>query len=593
MSGNFFLRSLLLAMLVTAGASAQTLVWNGASNSDFTVAGNWFVGTTTTPSTLAPAASDTLTVSPTTTGGGAVTVYPALAATSPASGSLTSLAFNLGSSMVFNSGATLTTSAFNLYSTTTSSVGPTITVNSGATVNVSSSNSYYWQAGTANIYGAMSINRTLYVAQSGSATYPHTMTINILDGGSLGCGNQNGLQLGGSGNTNTVGIINIWGKNGAGTGSVLSFGNGTTAVAIPRTGSNNSYITLKNGGRIEYPHGSNITEATFTNAINNNYIRSADVRELLVQRQVAGSTTRWEVATVVQNKAYSPVPASKSPAKVNDSTNGITLVTLGTQALSWKAPLETYQDYTSEQKLYTNFATGIVPVDPNGYPTDPNGDYLLLAQTIARAASAVPTIKNYTMTSAVGGIYAWRVDSIDHSKDGLDPNWPKTYKGTVWYFRTGNSAPTALAGPIDSGTGLPAMEAVSQAISSQWTSNATISDDGLPIGAAVTGTWTQVNGPVNAIPTPLSVTKANPNITLNLTTTGRYQFQLVPFDTDLTGAASVVNVNVYADSCAAAKASGFTALAGDYNLDCKVNFTDFATIAGNWAACSSQLGSCN
>jgi hypothetical protein len=189
------------------------------------------------------------------------------------------------------------------------------------------------------------------------------------------------------------------------------------------------------------------------------------------------------------------------------------------------------------------------------------------------------------MSAAVGGVYQWRVDSIDHSKDGLDPNYPITTQGTCWYFRTGNSAPVANAG---------ATQTVNQASgSSLWVSNATITDDGLPIGAAVTGTWTQVYGPVTVIPTPLAVTKANPNISLNLTTTGRYQFQLVATDTVLTSAPSFLNVNVYTDACATAKASGFTALAGDFNTDCKVTFIDFATMASNWGACNNPLGSCN
>jgi hypothetical protein len=45
-----------------------------------------------------------------------------------------------------------------------------------------------------------------------------------------------------------------------------------------------------------------------------------------------------------------------------------------------------------------------------------------------------------------------------------------------------------------------------------------------------------------------------------------------------------VEINVYADSCEAAQnnPNGYTAPAGDMNNDCKVDFVDFATLAGAW-----------
>jgi hypothetical protein len=568
MSVNFFLRSLLVAVLITATASAVNLRWFGGTDSDFTNAANWYMGTSgTTIATSAPATGDIIDIS-----SGAST-WPVLATTAAGGGYITNVNTNGGAQLTFNSGGVLNVTNFPINALTSSSTGGTLTINAGATVTAANSSSHYWNAGTATIRGTISVNRSLYIASGGAAAYPRVMTINIFDGGTLSCGNQNLMQLGG-GNVNNQGIINIWGANSSGTGSLLSFGNGTPA--IPRSGSTNSYISLKDGGRIEYNTG---MDSTFQTAINNNYIRSGDVRQLLTKAYVPGSTTRYRITTFVNKVAYNPSPASAST-----NLNSMTLVTLGTVPVTWTAPLETLADYRAEQRFYSNFSTGVLPVDVNGWPTDPNGDNLTLTQTFARAASTTPVSMSLpSMTSAVGGVYQWRVDSVvDYN---ATTGQPIISKGPVWYFRTGNSAPVSNAG---------AAATINQASgSSNWTSNATITDDGLPIGAAVTGTWTQLSGPATVISGSIGVTKASPNITLSLTTPGRYQFQLVASDTSLTGAASVVSVTVYTDTCAAAKAGGFTALTGDFNLDCKVTFIDFATFASNWGACNNQLGSCN
>lgn len=605
MSVNFFLRSLLVAVLITASASAVSTTWNGSVGSDWATAGNW-------TSTL-PVGGDTAVI-PVVTSPAA---YPVVAALAPATGAIIRSDIAAGASLGINSGGTLastttnnsgtltvnsggtmtgtylnvasgglltiggTVSLTNIGLGATGSVGSTATVNAGGALNIpgSSSATHTINAGSLNVKGTVTFNRTIYCGSGGSASVPRLGTINVTDGGVLNNASGQGNIILGNNTSGTRGVLNVWGTNSAVT---LNSSCGLTIGRSPGTG----LIDLRNGGRIEY--GTN-TRTPINNGITAGTVVAGDPREGLVITDIA--TNRWKLTTFARNQAFTPTPASPTA-----NINSCTLVSLGTIPVSWMAPLERNADYVVEQKVYSNFSTGTVAVDVNGWPTDPNGDNLtLMPQTYARTIGTAAALRTLpTMTSAVGGIYQWRVDSIDNSKTHeQDPNYPITTKGTCWYFRTGNSAPVAAAGPKDqAGNVIP--QAVSQAITSTWTSNATITDDGLPQNAAVTGTWTQVNGPVTVIaPAGISVTKANPNITLSLTTVGRYQFQLVPYDTALYGTPSLINVSVYTDSCAAAKnARGFTELPGDFNLDCKVTFIDFATMAGYWAACNNPLGSC-
>jgi len=100
---------------------------------------------------------------------------------------------------------------------------------------------------------------------------------------------------------------------------------------------------------------------------------------------------------------------------------------------------------------------------------------------------------------------------------------------------------------------------------------------------AKTTTWSIVSGPgtvtfgdANAVDT-----------TATLSVIGVYVLRLTATDGTLT-VSDDVTVGSYANACDAAKAQpGYTALVGDINSDCKVNFLDFAELAANWLDCVS------
>jgi hypothetical protein len=554
MSVNFFLRSLVAVLLVTAAASAVGTTWTGTVNSDWNTAGNW--------NATLPVAGDTATIPAVTT----PAVYPVVGALTPATGNILTTEINGGqltlNARLNNTRVSMSASAANL-----------ITINSagylylgGASSGIGSS--HYWTAGTVdNLGGYIYVNRNFYVG-SGSG---NTCTLNIKNGGTLQCYNQCNFTVGnGAGST---GIVNVWGKSSDGT-APSRITNGSTT---PRLGNGGTCtITLKGGGQLQFPSGQ---QATWHNAVTAGKITSASIKERIVE-------TTGNITTQVQTKAYNNSPLSVTPADVDT----MTLVANGTVPVSWTAPASAASTDiayygTVVERVYNNFATGILPVDVNGMPTDPNSDNLTAYTDIATTAGGVQTLN---MTAVPGGVYQWRVDSIDYGNNPADSNYPKTTKGDVWYFRTGNSAPVANAGAAQSigfATGGSAL----------FASAATISDDGLPQNAAVTGEWTQVNGPVTLPGFPMAVTMANPNIAVSISTPGRYRFQLVPYDTALYGTASLVAVDVtqYSDACAQAKAGTWTALQGDFNADCAVNAKDLAAMVSDWLRCSDLVSGCN
>jgi|GEM_PF-5744921 len=557
MSSHLLIRSLAAILLVAGSASAATVTWLGTTSNDWATGANWDVGYAPGYST-ADTASIPAVTSPAFT--------PVVTGVQPSgSGSITTTTIGSGASLQIS--GTLNTTQLTI--SASGSTGGSLTVDAGATANFqgTSSLSHYWNAGTATIRGIATENRNLYFGNGGSSTASRTMTVSLLNGGRLSTGNQCAFTLG-NGSYNT-GVFNIWGADGSATGSLWS--NGNSAPRLNYNGGS-SYISLKDGGRIEYNTGH---DSTFQTAITNNVIRSGDIRQIIVKDYVPGSTTRYRITTQVMDKAYNPMPTSAGP---NPAT--MTLVSLGTVGVDWTAPIA--RNYTDSIvcKVYASFATGTYPVDSNGYPADPNGDLLPLYTTITR-----PAQMGLNMTTIVAGRYQWRVDCVDHSKDGVDPNYPLTTKGDVWYFRTGNSAPVANAGTTQV-LGLVGGAAT-------FTSDATITDDGLPIGGAVTGEWVQLSGPTVVAGLPATVTAASPNVALSLTAAGRYRFQLTPYDTSLYGTASIVEADVYSDSCVAAKAGTWTAMQGDFNLDCKVDGKDLALMIADWLRCTDAISGCN
>lgn len=518
-----------LAMVGLAAVSARaatTTTWTGTIDTAWSNTGNW--------NSTVPAAADTVTIP-------AVSRYPVLssAAASPA--------LMNANGLTVASGGSLTSTQFNTVSGSVS----TLNIDSGGSLtgNGSSSLYHYIYAGTAYVRGTLAFRGNTYVGHGGASGSSRSATIHVTDGGYFNIQKYNSLTLGNK--TYNTGILNVWG-----TGSRASWSDASSNA--PRIGysGGTGLIDLRNGGRIEYPTA---IDGTFQSAITAGTLKAGRARDRLITTDLAGG--RRSIAAIEQATAYNPSPASTTPQVI--------VTPSASQVLSWTKPVGRTNGLASS--ILCTVRYGTYPVDANGTPTDPNGDLLPVIATDITASQVTVT--------AADARYQWRVDCKDTSgNDSGDPNYPITDKGIAWYFTSGNQPPVVNAGTtkylgLRDGT-------------VNFVSNASYTDDGLPVGGTVTYLWEKVSGPDVTI---------SPNNTLNitqaLTTAGTYVFQLTVNDGQFSGSKQVT-VNVYANKCLSAKATpGYVSLATDLNNDCVVDFKDFAILAANWHVCTSLSSS--
>jgi hypothetical protein len=88
---------------------------------------------------------------------------------------------------------------------------------------------------------------------------------------------------------------------------------------------------------------------------------------------------------------------------------------------------------------------------------------------------------------------------------------------------------------------------------------------------------------VNASVTNTTTNWQSPSATFTTDTAGTYKIRLTATDDDGSDS-EIMEVRVYADSCAAAKAnpSGYTRPTYDFNNDCVEDLLDFAALAAKW-----------
>ncbi len=110
------------------------------------------------------------------------------------------------------------------------------------------------------------------------------------------------------------------------------------------------------------------------------------------------------------------------------------------------------------------------------------------------------------------------------------------------------------------------------------TLGATVTDDGSI--QPYTTAWTVISQPDGSdavIADPIAETTS-----VTLSAVGEYVLEAQAFDGEYTGS-DTITINVYADSCGAAKAlPGYEPLLGDLNEDCKVDDLDQALLLENW-----------
>ena len=205
-----------------------------------------------------------------------------------------------------------------------------------------------------------------------------------------------------------------------------------------------------------------------------------------------------------------------------------------------------------------------VPVDV--YVTD---DYDALYYFTDPAAIQVlnqQNVSSVTVQTQLKTRYYWAVDTYVGSPD--DP-----VLGPIFSFTADNLAPE-----VDAGANVASW--LVDGVRTR-TLSGTVTDDGLLESA--TTTWTVIsepddpNSPDAAIVDPGAATTS-----ITLSAIGEYVIHLDAFDGEFTGS-DTITINVYADSCEAAKAlPDYEPLVGDLNGDCKVDELDEALMLENW-----------
>lgn len=258
----------------------------------------------------------------------------------------------------------------------------------------------------------------------------------------------------------------------------------------------------------------------------------------------------YDSVRIFAPSAYNPVPA-------NDEIQ----VPLANPVLSWSTGM--CQD----------------PSNPNAYTpvTNPaiTGHYVYFRENDPNLAvtPVLVTGNSYALPSdlQINATYYWRVDE---RLGAAGPNDPNIIKGSAWTFEAKTTDPLVWAGqnvvtyPVE-GTATVAINA-----DIEWYN---------PQSAIE---WSVVSMPTEAPEGSVQFSSTSvEDPTVTITYVGRpYVLKLKGTDTNGAFAEDTMQIDVYADSCLAARnVQGYQAIPGDLNTDCRVNINDLAVLASNWA----------
>ena len=271
-------------------------------------------------------------------------------------------------------------------------------------------------------------------------------------------------------------------------------------------------------------------------------------------------------AVVPPIQAHEPSPA--------DGATGVPL----DQVLSWKAGVDSTDPDLPNPNIKEHYLWLSKPYDPANPPIGPDWNdpavkqFTIGADTNPADGSVDPSASKPVTGLLKDALYYWVVDEGLTGSSGPGETDPaKIIWSSIWSFETVTSGPDADAGSsivtwLEAGTTTVDL-------------NGTVED--------VTGDVTTIAWSVLARPDQAVVNIANSSVaatTATLNETGRYVLELYAKDAAQNEDSDMMEINVYADSCEAAKNNpdGYAAPAYDFNDDCEVNFIDFAMFAATW-----------
>lgn len=273
-----------------------------------------------------------------------------------------------------------------------------------------------------------------------------------------------------------------------------------------------------------------------------------------------------------------PAGADTRQAHAPQPEDGATGVPVVGTVLSWKAGADPLDPNSPNPNIIEHYLWLSKRYDPMNPPSGPDWNDAGVQQfTIPADTNPADGNVDPIASKAIAGLqrdslYYWVVDEgLVGSSGPLESDPTKIIWSTTWSFETVTSGPE-----VDAGTSIVT-----------WLKDGTANVD-------LNGTVTDQTGDVTAIqwsvvssPSDSTVDIVNNSVAVTMASfaeKGRYILELNAIDATQQEDSDLMEVNVYLDSCEAAKndPNGYTALSYDFNNDCRVDFTDFAMFAAAW-----------
>jgi hypothetical protein len=270
------------------------------------------------------------------------------------------------------------------------------------------------------------------------------------------------------------------------------------------------------------------------------------------------------------------IPAGANPTQAHDPQpqNGAKCVPVNA-TLTWKTGVDPVDPNVPNPAITGHNLWLSIAYDPMNPPAapdwkDPRVQIIQIPADTNPADGKVDPIVSYSPAALQrDALYFWIVDEslgAAHPRD-----WDNIIQGSEWSFETLTSGPEVNAGSS-------IVTWLEEGITTVGL-NGTVTD---ATGDVTTILWSVVASPFGS-----TVNIANKSIAATTTTlnkTGRYVLELYAKDAAQNEDSDMMEVNVYGDSCEAAKNNpkGYTAPRYDFNNDCRVDFIDFAMFAATW-----------
>ncbi|MGD8501648.1 MAG: Ig-like domain-containing protein [Phycisphaerales bacterium] len=255
--------------------------------------------------------------------------------------------------------------------------------------------------------------------------------------------------------------------------------------------------------------------------------------------------------------------------------HGATGVLVAGATLSWKTGVDPADANFPNPAITAHFLWLSKAYDTMNPPGSPNWQdpdvkvFTIGADTNPADGNVDPQASQVIAGLQKDSLYFWAVDESLGASGPTDAD--NLILGSTWSFETEKSGPE-----VDAGSSIVTwLEAGTTTVDL----NGTVTDS--------TGDVTSIKWSVLSVPFGSAVDIADDSVaatTATLAETGRYVLELHAIDATQQEDSDRIEINVYADSCEAAKndPNGYSAPVYDFNDDCRVDFKDFAMFAQAW-----------